>query len=135
MKTPDLSEFISLEKRRAENRSKHGFRELTKVVTVAVYNTRNGYQTLTVRISNDLAKEHGLIEGAKMSCHIHPDQGHLALAPGHGAGAALFRPKGSKSLIYQTTLKGGTLTPQKALRAVMEKRDDVLVISMINTHN
>lgn len=129
-KTPPLSEFIDLGQRRAESRALHGFPALQGNVTVAVYDTTGGYQTLTVRISDDLAAKHGLIEGAKMACHIHPDQQFIALTPGKGRGAALFRPKGSRSLVYQTTLKEGTLEPQPAAKASMQKVEDAFVIAL-----
>lgn len=129
-KTPPLSEFIDLGKRRSESRAAHGFPAMTNRVTVAIYNTRAGCQTLTIRISDDLAREFALIEGAKMSCHIHPDQQHIALMPGDGRGAALFRPKGSRSLVYQTNVKSGTLEPQKASAATLARINGGVVVSI-----
>lgn len=140
-KVPPLEEFIDLSERRRESRTRSGFSGMHNNVTVAVYNTRAGYQTLTVRISEDLAEKYGLLEGARMACHIHPDQQHIALMPGSkGDGSALFRPrkkkgKGfrSRSLTYQTTLRGGTLEPQAALPATITKQDHALVISISQT--
>lgn len=129
-KMPPLNEFIDLGQRRVESRSAHGFKPMSERVTVAIYNTRKGYQTLTVRISDDLARRHDLIEGARMSCFVHPDQQHIALMPGNGRGAALFRPKGSRALVYQTTIRGGTLEPQKAAKATLSKRDNAVFISI-----
>lgn len=127
---PPLSEFIDLEQRRVAGR--HGFPPLTGAVTVAVYENKvSGYLTLTIRISEDLAEKYRLAEGEKMVCHIHPDQRHLALRPGKGKGSALFRPKGSRSLVYQTTLSDGTLTPQRATAATLEEIDGAVVISVV----
>lgn len=135
---PPLSEFIDLGERRRESRTRSGFAGMHNSVTVAVYNTRAGYQTLTIRISEDLASKFNLMEGARMSCHVHPDQQFIALMPGaKGDGSALFRPrkkkgKGfrSRSLTYQTTLRGGTLEPQKATAAGISEVDHALVISI-----
>lgn len=134
-KTPPLDEFIDLSQRRSEARSAHGYKAMTNRVTVAVYDTVAGTQTLTVRISEDLATKYNLIEGARMACHIHPDQKHIALKPGHGSGAALFRPRKGKnyrgrSLVYQTTLREGTLEAQVARTAEIEEQDQALVITL-----
>lgn len=135
-KTPPLSEFIDLSQRRAESRAAHGYKPMSNRVTVAVYDTVAGTQTLIIRISEDLAERHGLLEGARMACSIHPDQKHIALSPGHGNGAALFRPRRGKnyrgrSLVFQTTLREGTLEPQQATPAtMMEVEHGTLVITL-----
>lgn len=127
---PPLSEFIDLSQRRDDSRAAHGFQPMKGSVTVAIYDTAAGYQTLTIRISDDLAIKHNLIEGARLGCHVHPDQQYIALLPGHGRGSALFRPKRSRSLVYQTTLKEGTLEPQSATAAKMSAVDGGVVISI-----
>lgn len=135
IKTPDLSDFIDLSQRRAEARVAHGYKAMQNQVTVAVYNTVAGNQTLTIRISEDLAERYNLIEGARMACLIHPDQRHIALTPGHGTGAALFRPRKGKgyrgrSLVYQTTLRSDTLEAQSARSAGISEVDHALVITL-----
>lgn len=135
IKTPPLDEFIDLSQRRSEARAAHGYKAMSNRVTVAVYDTVAGTQTLTIRISEDLATKYNLIEGARMACHIHPDQRHIALTPGHGTGAALFRPRKGKgyrgrSLVYQTTLRDGTLEAQQAKVAIMEEQEQALVITL-----
>lgn len=129
---PPLDEFIDVEKRRREAREAQGFDALRNRATVAVYdtNTPNRYQILTVRIADDLASKHRLTEGLRLLCHIHPDQRHIALRPGGGKrqGSTLFRPKGSKSLVYQTTLKEGMLSPQGAQAATITDTNDGAVI-------
>jgi len=134
-KTPPLEEFIDLSQRRSEARAAHGYKAMNNRVTVAVYDTVAGTQTLTIRISEDLATKYNLVEGARMACHIHPDQRHIALTPGHGTGAALFRPRKGKgyrgrSLVYQTTLREGTLESQTARTAEMEESEQALVITL-----
>ena len=130
-KIPPLSEFIDLDKRRREA-AQHGFEPMRERVTVAVYDTASGYQTLTVRISEDLAAKYGLVKGARMVCHVHPDQQHLLLKPAaaDARGAALFRPKTSRSVVYQTTLRGGTLEAQHATEATLSRVDNALVITL-----
>lgn len=128
--TPPLHEFIELETRRLDGLSTHS-RAMVNRATVAVYETTSGYQTLTVRISHDLALQYKLSSGMKMSCAIHPDQNHIALRQTlDGKGAALFNPPGSRALVYQTTLREGTLVAQKASDAVIEKVDQTLVITL-----
>lgn len=127
--TPPLDEFIDLAQRR-RGAGAHGYPAMTNRATVAVYDTAAGNQTLNVRISDDLARKYGLMEGAKLTCHVHPDQQHIALKPGHGKGAALFRPKSGRSIVYQTTLRNGTLDAQPATRANITKVSDALVISI-----
>lgn len=135
-KVPSLSEFIDVSQRRAEARAAHGYKALENKVTVAVYATAAGSQILTVRFSGDIAERLNLIEGAKLACRVHPDQKHIALMPGHGHGASLFRPKSGpgyrgKSIVYQTTLREGTLEPQSAKEAELtEAEDNVLVITL-----
>lgn len=134
-KTPPMEEFIDLAQRRQEARKASGYKAMENRVTVAVYNTAKGTQTLTVRISEDLAERYGLIEGARLTCLIHPDQRHIALAPGHGTGAALFRQRKGRAegraMIYQTTLRQGTLEAQPATAAtMMEEVDSALVITL-----
>lgn len=130
-KTPPLDEFIDLGKRRTQSLLAHGYKAMKNRVTVAVYQTVAETQTLTIRISEDLAAKFNLIEGARMACLVHPDQQYIALTAGAGGqGATLFRPKGSRSLVYQTTLKGGTLEPQVAKAATVEEMDHALVISI-----
>lgn len=134
-KIPALDEFIDVSQRRAEARAAHGYKALDNKVTVAVYETKAGNQILTVRFSGDIADKLNLIEGAKLSCHVHPDQQHIALMPGHGHGAALFRPKkGSgyrgRSIVYQTTLREGTLEAQPAREAQLDESDHALVITL-----
>lgn len=130
VQAPPLTEFIDLSQRRNDSRAAHGFQPMRGGVTVAIYNTASGYQTLTIRISDDLAIKHNLIEGARLACHVHPDQQFIALLPGHGKGSALFRPKRSRSLVYQTTLKEGTLEPQAATNAKMSAVDGGVVIAI-----
>lgn len=130
--TPPLSEFIDLAGRGKERRARSfGFKPLENTVSVAVYNTLKGFQNLTIRISEDLAKRYMLAEGMRLSCFVHPDQTHVALRPGAaGAGATLFRPKGSRALVYQTNVKGGTLEPQKAASGTISRVDDAIVITI-----
>lgn len=124
---PPLSEFISLQQRHEKMRP--GFPAMRGQVTVAVYRNRHGnYHTVAIRISEDIAKEHGLIEGARLSCFIHPDQRHIALTPGKGA--SLFRPKKGRALVYQTTVREGTLEPQPATPASVAQQGAALVISL-----
>lgn len=134
MQTPPMSEFIDLSSRGKDRRARalaeHGFKPLANTVNVAIYNTLKGHQTLTVRISEDLARKFCLTEGMKMSCFVHPDQTHIALRPVAGRGANLFRPKGSRALVYQTNIKGGTLEPQKTSSGTIERVDDALVITI-----
>lgn len=127
---PALDEFIDITRRRDDSRAANGYQPALNRVTVAIYNTTKGVQTLTIRISADLAKAHGLVVGAKMACHVHPDQQHIALLPGNGKGASLFRPRHGTSLVYQTNLKGGTLEPQKATLATLSKVGDAIVLSI-----
>lgn len=130
--TPPLDEFIDLAQRR-RGADAHGYPAMENRATVAVYDTRAGNQTLNVRISDDLARKYGLIEGAKMTCSVHPDQQYIALKPGHGKGAALFRPKSGRSIVYQTTLRTGTLSAQAATEAILTKVDDALIIAITTT--
>lgn len=128
--TPPLTEFIELETRRLESLSANS-RAMVNRATVAVYETSSGYQSLTIRISHDLALKYNLSSDMKMSCAIHPDQNHIALTPTiDGKGAALFNPPGSRALVYQTTLRDGTLIAQRAMDAVIEKVDQTLVITL-----
>lgn len=130
-KIPPLSEFIDLARRAAEARAAHGLKAMTGVVKVAVYNQASGTQALTIRISEDLAEQYGLVEGARMACYIHPDQQHIALTPGDGKrGASLYRPPGGRALMHQTTLSGGTLEPRPSTPAKAEQRDGALVITL-----
>lgn len=123
---PPLSEFISLQRRCQSE--KHGFPAMKDRVTVAVYDTRKGFQTIAIRISEDVAEKYGLVEGQKMSCFVHPDQQHIALTPGKGA--SLFRPKSGRALVYQTSVRRNTLEPQPATEAKMSRRDGAFVISI-----
>jgi hypothetical protein len=130
IKTPPLNEFIDLVGRGSAS-TQHGYQPAQNRVTVAIYDTAKGCQTLTIRISEDLARKNGLVLGAKMSCCVHPDQQHIALVPSNGkGGASLFRPRHGASLVYQTNLKGGTLEPQKATPAVLSKVDGAVVLSI-----
>lgn len=126
--TPPLSEFIDLDKR-SKSRKQGG---MLNRVTVAVYDIESGYQTLTVRISEDLATSLGLVVGARLSCLIHPDAQHIALKPAgrDERGASLYRPRKGRAFVYQTTLAGGTLDAQKATEATIERKDGALVISL-----
>lgn len=128
--TPPLSDFINL-----RDRSKgSGFRSLDTGLTVAVYESRHGYQTLLVRIGDTLANQLNLVEGARYSCFIHPDQTFIALKPGErGAGSALFRPDGSRSLVYQTSLKTGTLPVQSAQPGQMTRRNGSFIVKLTSS--
>lgn len=128
---PDLSEFIDLTQRRSlERRHHHGFPALQAQATVAIYDTKSGYQTLTVRLSEEVADKLGLIEGAKLTCHLHPDGEHLALKPARRKGSSLFRPPGGRALVYQTSLRAGTMLAQKATPATVKKVSGAFVISL-----
>jgi hypothetical protein len=131
--TPPLDEFIDLAERRRQSSNEHGYQAMRNRATVAVYNhKRRGktYQTLTIRIADDLARKHGLMVGARMSCLVHPDQQYLALRPANGRGAALFRAPHGTALVYQTTLKGGTLEPGPAQPATLLANDDTLIVAL-----
>lgn len=126
--TPPLDEFIDLSHRR----STHGFPSMAERVTVAVYNTSKGFQTLTIRIGDKIAERLGMSIGDRMTCLVHPDQTHMALVPakesGHRAGAVLFQPRNGRSTLFQTTLRGGTLDPQKATEAAITRSEDGVYI-------
>lgn len=121
MRKPPLSEFIDLRNRQP----KHGFPAMKRRVTVGVYQTKKGYQTLTIRIGDEIAEKMKLREGDRLVCLVHPDSQHLALMPAKDKtrriGSTLFRPKGSRSLVFQTTLGGGTLEAQGAVEASIER--------------
>lgn len=130
---PPLSEFIDLEKRRLETRRRHGFEGMEGRATVAVYNTAGtNYQILTIRISEELAAKHRITEGLRMHCMIHPDQKHIALSasPNKKVGSLIFRPKGSRSLVYQTTLRRDMLEPQGAKAATLSDDKAAVVVSL-----
>lgn len=130
---PPLSEFIDLEARRLETRRRQGFEGMEGRATVAVYNTKEtGYQILTVRISEELAAKHRITEGLRMHCMIHPDQKHIALTASSNkkVGSVIFRPKGSRSLVYQTTLRRDMLEPQGAKTATLSDDKAAVVISL-----
>ena len=128
---PPMDEFIDLSQRSRESEPR-GFPPMSDRATVAIYNTAAGYQTLTVRISEDLADKYGLVVGARMVCRVHPDQSHLALLPaGPGVrGAALFHQKQGRAMVYQSTLRAGTLEPQPATEAKLSRIDGALVITL-----
>jgi hypothetical protein len=132
--TPPLSEFIDLDTRRKKERQRHGFGALADSATVAVYptNTAAQYLILAVRFSEDAAVRYRLTEGMRMTVVIHPDQQHLALrvTPDKRKGAALFKPKGSRSLVYQTTLREGMMPTNKAKKATISESEGALVLSL-----
>lgn len=125
--TPPLSEFINLDKRKAGKNA-----GMKNRVTVAVYDVNSGYQTLTVRISEDLATSFGLAVGARLSCLVHPDAKHIALKPvARGErGVSLYRQRSGRAFIFQTSLAEGTLDPHGATEATLEKKDGALVITL-----
>lgn len=132
--TPNLDEFISLDRRRSAARRAHGFGAMRESCTVAIYSTRTAgnYQILTVRFSEEAAERYRLVEGARLACHIHPDQQHLALrvTTDKRKGARLFKPHGSRALVFQTSLREGMMPPQKATVAAISEVDGALVVSM-----
>lgn len=125
--TPPLSEFINLDKRKSLRNA-----GMKNRVTVAVYDIGSGYQTLTVRISEDIATSFGLAVGARLSCLVHPDAKHIALKPvARGEkGVGLYRQRKGRAFIFQTSLAGGTLDAHGAREASAEKKDGALVISL-----
>lgn len=130
---PPLEEFIDLAERREQSRAKHGFQPMKNRATVAVYNSRRHrklYQVLTIRMGDDIARRFNLIEGARMTCLVHPDQQFIALRPGDRRGAALFRKHPGGALTYQTTLKGRTLEPQLATPATVSQSEDTLMVAL-----
>lgn len=131
-KTPALSEFIDLDQRRRATRNRGGFPSMPHDVTVAVYKGSNDMLTLTVRFSDDTATKFRLAEGQRLKCMIHPDQSHIALSPSTHArkGARLFRPDGSRALVYQTTLRKDMLEPQKATPAKIEEEENALIVTV-----
>jgi hypothetical protein len=134
VQTPPLDEFIDLAERRRESHA-HGYQAMRGRATVAVYNhKRRGkpYQTLTIRIADDLARRHKLVIGSRLCCLVHPDQQFIALRPADGSarGAALFRAPHGTALVYQTTLKGGTLEPGPAQEASLVQDGETLVVAL-----
>lgn len=132
--TPPITEFIDLDARRKSARYKHGFGQMKSEATVAVYptSTEKRYLILSVRLSEEAAQRLRLVEGQRFSCHIHPDQQHLALrmTSNKRQGAALFRPKGSRALVYQTTLKDGEVALHKARNAELSEKDGAIIVSI-----
>ena len=129
--TPPLSEFIDLRARRQRER-RSGFEAIGVEATVAVYPTKTPakYSILTIRFSQDTAEKLRLAEQMRFSCHIHPDQQHIALRP-HSSkrgGAALFRPRGSRALVYQTTLREGIMDAFAAAGATVQEAEGGAVI-------
>ena len=126
--TPPLDEFIDMSARRSQRQ--HGFEGLDGKVTAAVYGTKGEYAILTIRFADDIAAKHRLLLGMRMTCHIHPDQGHIALRPGGHSrnGSKLFRPKGAKSLVYQTTVRKGMLNEHAAVDVELTDTDEGAVI-------
>lgn len=130
---PPIGEFIDLDERRAMERKKA--KQLSDKITVAAYATSTGeYLTLTIRIGCDLGAEHGLKVGDRFACLVHPDQRHIGLRPtSDGSGSALFTPKQSTALVYQTTVKADTLEAQPATEAKLAVEDGIFVISLDTT--
>lgn len=132
---PPLDEFIDLSKRRDAVRRETGFHAMNNRVTVAVYPAKGtAYQILTIRFSEDVAAKHRLLAGMRMTCKIHPDGQHIALTPGGHKrnGSKIFQPKGSKALVYQTTLKHGMLPEHTAVEAEIRDADGGAVIVSFN---
>lgn len=134
-KAPPLSEFIDLQDRRRYQR-RGGFEAIGVSATVAVYPTKSegNYSILTVRFSQETAETLRLTEGMRFTCHIHPDQQHIALRPSSvkRAGAAMFRPRGSRALVYQTTLRDGCMDAMPASGAKAEASDGgAVVVSLL----
>lgn len=133
--TPPLDEFIDLQDRRRHQR-RGGFEGIGVEATVAVYatNTANKYAILTVRFSEDTAERLRLTEGMRFSCHIHPDQRHIALRPSLSkrVGARMFRPRGSRALVFQTTLRDGCMEPMQAAGAKAADASGGAVVVSLN---
>lgn len=128
--TPELSEFIDLKQRRLEGRRGTGFPELINKVTVAAYNNSTGFMTLMVRISEDMAEKLGVEIGQRYECMVHPEGTHIALRQVEHGGSAIFLPKGSRSLVFQTTFRAETMDPQKAKPSVATRKGDALIFTL-----
>lgn len=133
---PPLSEFIDLQDRRRHQR-RGGFEAIGVEATVAVYPTKTPgkYSILTVRFSQDTAERLRLTEGMRFTCHIHPDQQHIALRPSSSkrAGACLFRPRGSRALVFQTTLRDGCMDSMPAGGAKAHASDGGAVVVSLSS--
>ena len=132
LSAPPLSEFIDMDARRERERRRSGFRPIRSDATVAVYDVKGDYTILTIRVQLEAAQRMRLTEGQRLTCHIHPDGTYVALSASTAkrAGSRLFRPQGSRSLVYQTSFKRGLLPPMSARPAEMAEREGVILLTI-----